>query len=241
MATIPLILDLGLDRGKCYTLSGTASGIGGGESAVFTIGNATTTTSIGTVNSDGAFTFDFNYTTSSTFFKTLYIEETGTFDITDLSLKLDSDCATEYCSECFNKDDCDYPCETLSLQWTNNTDAFGFNYTAVPLTHTLTIKGGLRNFDYSYDEEYFNTSSGRSFPVYVDATKTVEMWVHDVPDYIHDALRLGIVHDDFRINDINYTKSEGSYSPDWDTPNSLLAPVIVKLREQTQDTKNRNC
>lgn len=242
MANIRLILDLNLTRGKCYTVSGTASGIGAGESALIEVGNATTTDSVGTVNADGDFSFDFNYTASATFYKSLYFIETGTFDITNLSLKLDSDCATQYCSECFDKNDCDYPGETLNLKWTNNTkDAFGLNYTAVPLTHTLTVKGGLRNYDYNYDEEYFNTSKGFNFPVYVDSIKQIEMWVHDVPEYIHDALRIGIVHDDFRVNNVKYTKVEGGYSPDWDTPNSLLAPVIVKLREQTQDTKNRNC
>lgn len=240
MALIPLILDLGLERGKCYTLSGTLSGLGVGEEVLFQIGNETTQHDLLQTSSNGAFTVDFDYTTSQTFFKTLYVTETGDFDITDFSLKLDATCQTEYCSECFKLTDC-YECELLTLKWTNNRDAYGFNYTALPLIQTLTIKGGLRNADYPYDEEYFTSSPGSHFPVYVDSIKTIELWVHDVPTYIHDALRLGIVHSDFRIDDVNYSKADGGYSPDWDTPNSLLAPVIVKLREQFQNTKNKQC
>ncbi len=115
------------------------------------------------------------------------------------------------------------------------------NYTQVPLTHSLWIKGGLRNNDFPYDEDYFADSAGTDSPIYVDSVETIEMWVHDVPAYIHQALRLGVVHDSFTVNGTQYTKVAGGYSPDWDTPNSLMAPVIVKIREKYQDTKNENC
>lgn len=246
---IPLILDEPLVRGKCYILSGTMSGRESGESALFEIGNDTTKEVLGTIVSDGDFSLPFNYTSSSTFFQTLYIRErTGVdsdidFDITNLALKLSEDCATEYCSECFNLDNCGtQPTkEYLFLEWNNNDDGFGMNYTSAPLTHSLWIKGGLRNADYPYQEDYFTTSGGTHFPVYVDSVKTVEMWVEDLPEYIHDALRLGVVHDNFTVNGLPYSKAEGGYSPDWDTPNSMLAPVVVKLREKFQDTKNDNC
>lgn len=246
---IPLTLDQQLERGKCYLLTGTMAGRESGESALIQIGNDTTKDLLGTLVADGDFSLPYSYTTSSPYAQTLYIaERTGAdtdvdFQITDLALKLNPSCAEEYCSECFSLDNCgvaptkDY----LHLEWTNNDDGFGMNYTGVPLIHSLWIKGGLRNEDYPYTEDYFTTSGGTHFPVYVDSVKTIEMWVEDVPAYIHDALRLGVVHDEFTVNGVDYAKAEGGYSPDWDTPNTLLAPVIVKLREKYQNTKNENC
>lgn len=238
MIELPLIP---LECGRCYIITGTSSGLSDPESAVLYLGNTYNTTLLGSVSTSGDFTFSFDYT-GDVLYETLFIDESGTFDITNLELKLSPECSEEYCSECFSLED-EQCCsgEYLSLQWTNNDDGYGFNYTSMPLVHSLTIKGGLRNADYPYDEDYFNTSGGRFFPVYVEAVKTQEMWVERIPEYIHDALRLGVVHDEFTINGQTYSKAEGGYSPDWDTPNSFLAPVIVKVRRRTQNTKNVNC
>lgn len=239
---IELVLEP-LERGKCYIITGTMSERDSGESALFQIGNDVTKDIVGSITANGDFSLSFDYETGDTFYKSVFITENGDFNITNLELKLDPECATEYCSECFDLDNCGVSNsqEYLYLEWTNNDDGFGMNYTSVPLVHSLWIKAALRNADYPYEEDYFTTSSGTHFPVYVDSVKTIEMWAHDLPEYIHDALRIGVVHDSFTVNGKEYTKGEGGYSPDWDTPNSLLAPVIVKLREKYQDTKNENC
>lgn len=247
--TITLNLYTPLERGKCYILSGTVSNLGAGEDIIIKIGNSTSSENVFLISADGDFSEQFDYTSSDTYFQSLILtadsgnNETFEYNITNLALKLDPECATEYCSECFDLDNCGVSNsqEYLYLEWTNNDDGFGMNYTEVPLVHSLWIKAALRNADYPYEEDYFTTSSGNHFPVYVDSVKTVEMWVHDVPEYIHDALRIGVVHDNFTVNGTQYSKSDGGYSPDWDTPNSLLAPVIVKIREKYQDTKNENC
>lgn len=248
--TVTLTFDEPLVRGKCYLITGNLADRLAGESIQVWVGNSTDKELVTTIVANGDFSLPFDYTTSSTVLLSLIlimnsnIKDEIEYDITELAVKLDPDCATEYCSECFNLDNCgDAPTkEYLYLEWTNSDDGFGMNYTSVPLTHSLWIKGGLRNFDYPYlNEDIFTTSGGDAFPVYVDSVKTKELWVEDVPEYIHDALRLGVVHDTFKINGLDYTKEAGSYSPDWDTPNSLLAPVVVKLREKIQDTKNENC
>lgn len=230
-----------LECGRCYIITGTLVSTSGSSNFAWSIGNTYEGTLFPVVSGLGDFSQSFEYT-GDILYETIYIENTNAPVIDNLELKLSEECAEEYCSECFSLED-EQCCsgEYLTLQWTNNDDGFGFNYTSMPLVHSLTIKGGLRNADYPYDEDYFNTSSGRFFPVYVDAVKTQEMWVERIPEYIHDALRLGVVHDEFTINGQTYSKAEGGYSPDWDTPNSFLAPVIVKVRKRTQNTKNVNC
>ncbi len=240
MAVVEIILSQPLTRGKCYILTGTYAETNVPDSVTITIGNNQSTVSLGTVTDAGAFTFSFNYTATTTFFQSLFIDESGQINITDLAIKQDAACSQKFCSECFSLEQCTEP-EYLNLQWANDDDGFGICYTKLPMTQTLTLKGGLRQPDYTYDEDYFTTSKGKNFPVYVDAVKQVEMWVERVPEYIHDALRLGIVHDSFTVNLVEYTKSDGGYSPDWETPQSFLAPVVVRLRERVQDTKNINC
>lgn len=248
---IRLILDNPLERGKCYRISGH---IAGNNIASFLVGNETEKIEIfqiATSPGSGAdFSELFEYASDSTFFQSIYIDDISPsvpgadpVDVTEFSLTLDPSCATEYCSECFQKRECADPPnhEEIFLKWTNFDDGFGMNYTALPLVHSLWLKGGLRDDDYSYDEEYFSDSAGHNYPVYVDAIKSISMYVNPIPAYIHDALRLGVVHDEFSVNGTLYTKGDGGYSPDWDTPNSLLAPVIVKIREQTQNTKNQHC
>lgn len=229
-----------LTPGRCYVLTGTVSATSG-DGVIFYIGNDEVNYYATAVYRAGdTISYEFDYL-STQYIQKIKMDLTGDdIEVNDLEVKLDSDCAQEYCSECFSLEECEEP-EYLTLEWTNDDDGFGINYTSLPIVHTLTVKGGLRNADYQYDEDYHNTSAGRYFPVYVDSVKMQEMWVERVPEYIHDALRLGVVHDHFTINGQSYSKAEGGYSPDWNTPQSLLAPVIVKVRKRTQDTKNINC
>ncbi len=240
LSDIELVLQIPLTRGKCYTLAGELTNASPGARAQFKMGNDQVQNSIGLQTGNGVFSFDFNYTATTTFNQSLFVAENGTFSLINVSIKLQESCQQDYCSECFSLETCTEP-EYLNLQWTNNDDGFNINYTSLPMTQTLTVKGGLRQQDYTYDEDYFTTSRGKNFPVYVSAIKNVEMWVERVPEYIHDALRIAIVHDNFTVNLVEYSKGEGGYSPDWQTPQSFLAPVIVRLREKTQDTKNLNC
>lgn len=230
-----------LEEGRCYTLSGTVVA-SSGDGVIFYIGNDETTYTIGSPLYTNGQTIDLDFTyTVGRYYQKLFMDLTGeNIQVNDLRLELSPECAEKYCSECFSLEKCEEP-EYLTLEWTNDDDGFGINYTSLPLVHSLTVKGGLRQADYTYDEDYHTTSAGRFFPVYVDSVKMQEMWVERVPEYIHDALRLGVVHDHFTINGVSYSKAEGGYSPDWSTPDSFLAPVIVKVRQRTQDTKNINC
>ena len=230
-----------MTEGLCYYLSGHLQDVGGGDSVDFEIGNGTTFDTLGTISADGGFNFFWTYTASPEY-TVLKITITGTVTLTKLAIRIQEQCIPKVCSECFTVNNCEPPHrEHLLLAWYNNEDGFGFQYSGVDFIQTLYVVGGIRNPDYSYDEELFINSSQERFPVYVAATKTKELWIHEIPEYLHDAIRLGIAHDYFSINGEKWVKLEGSYSPDNDTPNSLLAPVIVKIAKFDQNTVNDNC
>lgn len=245
MADVVIPLGSLLTYGDCYYFTGLAANRQIGESALIEIGNGTTFDTLGTVSANGGFVFFFTYDTGEDYTEINITFTGGEFDLTQLKLRLRSECDEKICSECFRLQDCTPPHrEHLKLEWTNNdgdnSEAFGFNY-AVPFTQSLYIVGGLRNANYSYDEEIFQTSIQERFPIYVAATKVKELWVHELPEYLHDALRLALVHDIFKIDGERFVKLEGEYAPDWDTPNSMLAPVIVNVTKFDQNTVNDNC
>lgn len=230
-----------LTIGKCYNFSGFVTRITGGQSLEVQLGDNTTFESLGTVTTVGGFSFQFTYdgTPEYTHVRLLF---TGTPAVINYAINLMEQCSDTYCSECYKVTNCEPPHrEHLLIEYTNNEDGLGFNYSGMSFNPNFYIVGGLRNADYTYDEEIFLNSGQERYPVYTAATKTKELWIHDMPEYMHDAMRLALVHDEFYIDGVKYVKLEGSYTPDWDTPNSLLAPCVIKLAEFDQNTVNDNC
>lgn len=231
-----------LEPGKCYYISGITSGIGGGESVEVELGTSPDFDSIGTVTTNGSFSLLFSYS-GSPLYTEMRITITGTgITVENFKLRQQQACSDTVCTECYVVTNCEPPHrEHLLLEWTNNEDGLGFNYSGMSFNQSLYIVGGLRNADYPYDEELFQDSIQQRFPIYAQSTKTKELWIHDLPEYLHDAIRVALIHDEFYIDGVRQVKMEGAYSPDWDTPNSLLAPAIVTLTEFSQDTVNDNC
>lgn len=233
-------LGYSLESGKCYYISGTTSDVGGGESVLFELGDGITYETIGTITTNGGFALLFNYDGSPEYTK-IKITVTGDLKVSDIKLRLQDQCRDKVCSECYRVDNCEPPHrEHLLLEWTNNEDGLGFSY-SMAFTQSLYIVGGIRNADYPTDEEIFSDSDQSRYQVYAASLKTKELWIHDLPEYIHDAIRLAVVHDDFYINGEKWVKTEGAYTPDWDTPNSLFAPCVVKIALFSQDTVNNSC
>lgn len=232
-------LPYSLESGKCYYISGNIRILGGGDSVVVELGDGVTYDTIGTLSVDGGFSIQFTYDADPVYSK-IRLTRSGNPILYNLKLRLNSQCVDKICSECFKIDDCE-PAhrEHLKLEWTNNEPGLGFIYNN--FVNSLYIVGGLRNADYAYDEETFVTADRRRFRPYTASDKTIELWIHDIPEYLHDAIAVGLVHDEFYVNGVRYFKVDGGYTPDWDTPNSLLAPCVVKISEFQRDVVNDNC
>lgn len=230
-----------IEAGKCYAFTGSGLDFVGGESVDIEFGDGVTFDAIGTINSEGGFSFQFTYD-GNPVYDTVRLTYTGRPVIGNLAINLMAQCSDKICSECYQVTDCEPPHrEHLLIEYDNNEDGLGFNYSNMTFSPNFYIVGGLRNADYPYDEEIFLNSTQERFPIYTAATKTKELWIHEMPEYMHDALRIALVHDEFYINGERFVKLEGSYTPDWDTPNSMLAPCVIKLAPFNQNTVNDNC
>lgn len=241
MATFTGELTYPLTVGKCYSLSGYGVRFDGGASQEIKLGDGTTFETIGTLTAAGGFGFQFTYDGTPEYTH-IQLVTVGTPAIVNYKINLMAQCADNICSECFRVTNCEPPHrEHLLIEYTNNEDGLGFNYSGTQFNPNFYAVAGLRNADYVYDEEIFLNSSQERYPVYTAATKTKELWIHDMPEYMHDAMRIALVHDEVYIDGVRHVKLEGSYTPDWDTPNSMLAPCVIKVAEFDQNTVNDNC
>lgn len=148
-----------------------------------------------------------------------------------------SDSGLDYESDCLSLQlthDC-----SLLLSWTNNDNAFGFNYDDLGFTPNLRVNARLWQPKYSKEKIIFKDSSGTRTLLKSETSKDQLLTVSEAPEYIHDALSIGLEHDNFYVESIKYTNEETEYTPKW-RKSSQLAPVeIIIIKDQ--NLKNDNC
>jgi hypothetical protein len=67
---------------------------------------------------------------------------------------------------------------------------------------------------------------------YYNGQKIEELAISPIPEYLHNALAVGLSHRTVTIQDVAYIRT-GDYTPDWDD-NSELAKVIVEVSKVDQ-------
>lgn len=161
-------------------------------------------------------------------------KDTFTFYIDTLSMRGPVDIE----SECFKLGS--FECTKL-LSWTNNEDAYGFTYDGNTFQHELRVKSKLWKPKYPKDKkEVFVDSAGNRRILTSRTKKEEELSVEEIPTYLHDALSIGVEHDNFYIDGVKYINEETDYDPAWRN-SSLLAPVVVTVTKDSQDLSNSYC
>lgn len=222
---------------KCYKLTVEVAGYV--SPITFTIGNyVTQPITIGTVTANGITELSFTASVDITY---VLLEFTDTAAEILPSLNIDIDCANAACSECLELVE-DLRCEgALVLQYYNDNNAFGLNYSTSSYQPTLIIKGGLGNAEFiNNDEAIFNSSNGNKFLHYVNQREQKELLIELAPPYIHKAIARALEHHHFFIDGTEYVKAESNYTPDYKRT-SFLAPCIVQVEEKLQNGFNRRC
>jgi hypothetical protein len=135
-----------------------------------------------------------------------------------------------------NNTDC-----TLLLSWTNNDNGFGFEFENTLFNPIWRGVAKLWKPNYEADKnEYYTDSKGTRIALYVRSVKKKLLTINEVPEYIHDALRLALKCDKLYIDGVQYVMEDGDYSPTWRN-SSENAPVEVEVITYTQNTINSNC
>lgn len=152
------------------------------------------------------------------------------------SLSLRGPVETE--SECFKLGE--FECTKL-LRWSNNENAYGFTYDGTTFEHELRVKSKLWMPKYPKDKKEVFVDSAGNRRILTSRTKKEETFTVDhLPEYLHDALSIGVEHDNFYIDDVKYINEDNDYDPSW-RKSSLTAPVEIIVVKDSQDLSNSYC
>lgn len=130
---------------------------------------------------------------------------------------------------------------TVLLSWTNNDNAFGFEF--VNTTFNPIWRGVAKVWKANYEadkNEYYTDSKGTRIALYVRSVKKKLLTINEVPEYVHDALRLAVKSDTLFIDGSQYVVEDADYQPSWRN-SSENAPVELEIIPYTQNTINSNC
>lgn len=148
-----------------------------------------------------------------------------------------SDSGIDYISDCITLK-LDHDCSIL-LTWTNNEDAFGFAYSDLSFTQSLRVKAKKWMPNYTKEKNVFKDNAGNRTILKSETSKEELLTIAEMPQYLHDALAIGLEHDDFYIDGVKYTNEETEYTPKWRKSSQLAPSEVVVIKDQL--LKNNSC
>lgn len=181
-------------------------------------------------------------------------ETVGTIQM-DNVMAVDLICSEKYCLEAT------YPC-TLLFEWSNlqgtAQNAFGFDYTNFSWQQKMRMFAGVGSPQYPLriDKMKINTNGGSKVQrAMINRDYIISM--RKAPQYIHEALRIGLKHDVFTITGSNtsgtffqdkqFYQGEGAeYEIQWsdqdkEKHNPALAPARATITENALNLSNQAC
>lgn len=135
--------------------------------------------------------------------------------------------------------DTEHTC-SIQLTWSNNENAYGFDFETLLFRPSLRIVGKKWQPFYQKDKEVFKDSIGNRTIIRSDTSKIELLTINEAPEYIHDAISIGIEHDDFEIDSIQYVVEDQQYLPKW-RKSSSLASSETQVIKNNQNLVNENC
>lgn len=132
----------------------------------------------------------------------------------------------------------------IQIDWTNNSDIFDFIYCTSP--GSCGIGQGMRliclQWKPKYDEDglIFKDSKSNEHILAAVSNPVYELLIDEVPEFVHNALRLAKLHDTFKINGVQYTTPAKGYNPEWNNL-SKFAQVRLEISKYNGESIRSNC
>lgn len=141
-------------------------------------------------------------------------------------------------SECFKMGTFDC---TQVLSWSSNENSYGYTYEGTNFQHEVRLQSKLWQPGYKKEKKEVFTDSAGTRKILTSRTKKEEiLTIGEIPTYLHDAISVGVEHDNFYVDGVKYINEETDYDPDW-RKSSLLAPVELKVVKDSQNLQNSYC
>lgn len=131
-------------------------------------------------------------------------------------------------------------CKNLVLSWNNDSSAYGFNFIDLEFTPQVRVLGKLWKPSYPKEKDVFIDNSGQRKIISSRTSKQELLSIERLPQYLHDAISIGLEHDHFYINDVEYVNEGDEYTPAW-VNSSNLAPVGIEVFKKRQNLINTRC
>ena len=137
-------------------------------------------------------------------------------------------------------------CKNLVLSWENESNAYGFYYPELSFRPMLRLIGRLWKPSYPKDKNTFLDSKGTAYIISSKTRKKETLSIEGIPQYLHDALSVGVEHDHFYVeygSSIGeFVNEEDDYVPSWSKNNtSSLATIELEVFKKSQNLKNSRC
>lgn len=143
----------------------------------------------------------------------------------------------DYVSDCISLN-LSHGC-TLLLNWTNDDNAYGFNYADLNFTPSLRVKAKLWHPNYPKEKNVFKDNAGNRTILKSETSIEETLTVSEMPKYLHDALAIGLEHDDFNIDSVKYVNEETEYTPKWRKSSQLAPSEVIVIKDEL--LRNNNC
>jgi hypothetical protein len=145
--------------------------------------------------------------------------------------------AIDYVSDCLSvklEHDC-----TFLLSWTNDENAYGFDFADLSFTPKLRVEAKKWKPSYPKEKNVFKDNAGNRTVLKSETTKEEILTISEMPEYLHDALAIGLDHDTFMIDGVEYVNEETEYTPKWRNSSQLSPVEVVVIKDQF--LRNNSC
>ena len=232
--------------GICYDITFDITyGVGPGE---FTIllsqTNGVDTVESGNFSGSGTFTFNTGVLTDNfDVFSIVPGSGVQVYSVDNITAIIDIECTGfRYRTDCYQLSD-SHDC-TVKLSGTNNDNAFGIDFIGLGYNPTIRVPGELLIAKYKGDKENEEDSSGISKTLYFKSDEKRDLFLYQLPEYLHSFIRLLIGYDTLLIDDVKYVSESSDYAPEAErilgkVPD--LSNVSIELRLEDDLNKNIFC
>lgn len=196
------------------------------------------TTLIGNITAAGTFVFSGYCEANTTLTLVLSNKTTLTIDSICPTVAEPSENVCDLVSNTFVVKDFSSVC-TMDIKITNIGTAFGFDYTN--FNPHVRIDAKLRQSSYKGERLTYKDSKGNRRVVSYDATKYKNLATGQLPEYLHDFLRLGIGADVVSIDGTEYYFDDEEYLIVRDNIQDEFGYVNILVAKNNQNVKNINC
>jgi hypothetical protein len=147
-----------------------------------------------------------------------------------------------YRTDCYSLAD-SFDC-TVKLSGTNLDNAFNIDFNGLLYSPMIRVAGELMHPKFEVDKEDEEDSAGISSTLYFKSEASRNLFLYQLPPYLHDFIRLLIGYDTFKVDNETYVTKSGDYEPEYERQLGKvpdLGNAEIEIRPKEDFNVNKFC